>query len=117
MVPSQASVVPLSIEVKAIRIDGRKMTIAVFQQLREIGGVLNYQDENPCIRRDLKPWGYVRYKVKDEGDLWLLAEWKGELCRAPLMPGAFGPFSRAADLLSAFRKQILENHEQLFIAT
>ena len=118
MSPSQATVESLSIEVKAIRIDGRKMTIAVFQQFRHLGVVLNERGENPSIRADLKPWGYVRHKIKDEGGLWLLAEWKGELCRCPLyFAGTYDPFSSAPGVLSKFRDEILEKYEQLFIAT
>ena len=40
MSPPNVSVAPLLIEVKAIRIDGRKMTITVFQQIPTLGLVL-----------------------------------------------------------------------------
>lgn len=117
MSPSQASVESLSIEVKAIRIDGRKMTIAVFQQLREIRVVMNPTGDSPTIRPDIKPWGYVRHTIKKEGYLWLLAEYRGELCRAALHPtGEYDPRSASNDVLSAFRSEILANREQLFIA-
>ena len=118
MSPSQASVESLSIEVKAIRIDGRKMTIAVFQQLREIRVVVNPNGDNPSIRTDIKPWGYVRHTIKKEGYLWLLAECRGELCRAALnATGEYDPRSASNEVLSDFRSEVLKNREQLFIAT
>jgi hypothetical protein len=118
MSPSQASVESLSIEVKAIRIDGRKMTIAVFQQLREIRVVVNPNGDCPTIRTDIKPWGYVRHTIKKEGYLWLLAECRGELCRAALhATGEYDHRSPSYKVLNAFSSEILANREQLFIAT
>ena len=118
MSPSKATVESLSIEVKAIRIDGRKMTIAVFQQLREIGLVLKHKVEHPIIRTDIKPWGYVRHTIKKQGSLWLIAECGGELCRAALFTtGEYDPRSASYEVLSEFRSEILTKYEQLFIAT
>lgn len=118
MSPSQASVESLSIEVKAIRIGGRKMTIAVFQQLPNVRLLLNARGENPTIREGIKPWGYVRHKVRDEGDLWLVSERNGELCRSSLNIMEEYQYSRESEkVLSAFRSEVLANHEQLFIAT
>lgn len=118
MSPSQASVEPLSIEVKAIRIDGRKMTISVFQQLPNVRLMMNVKSESPSVRDDLKPWGYVQLKVRDEGDLWLVSERNGELCRSSLNIMEEHQYSaKAEDVLRAFRRQVLANHEQLFIAT
>lgn len=118
MSPSKATVESLTIEVKAIRIDGRKMTIAVFQQLPSIRLLVDPQGEKPTIREDLNTWGYVRHKVRDEGELWLVSERNGELCRAPLFIMESDDFSpKSEGVLAAFRKEIFANHEQLFIAT
>lgn len=115
---SQATVDSLSIEVKAIRIDGRKMTIAVFQQLPQIRILLDAKGMDPSVRPDINPWGYVRHKIKDEGILWLISECRGELCRSTLHIVDEREYSDAADkVLSRYRAKILAEHDQLFIAT
>lgn len=117
MPPSQATTASLTIEVKAIRIDGRKMTIAVFQQLPRISPFVDPQAEKPIIRTDIVPWGYVRHTIKNDGSLWLVAERDSELCRIALSnldADHFDPsLERVRDRL---RQQIVQNYEQLFIA-
>jgi hypothetical protein len=113
MSPPQASSAILSVEVKAIRIDGRRMTITVFQQLPVMSLVVDPQGDSPSIREGYKPWGYVR----DEGDVWLVAERNGALYRASLYITDVRDFSHKADSeLSKFRKAVFEKCEQLFIA-
>lgn len=118
MPPQQATVESLSIEVKAIRIDGRKMTIAVFQQLPVMWLLVNPKGENPTIRDGYKVWGYVRHKVRDEGEVWLVAERNGALYRASLFITDEHDFSPKSErVLSDFRQEVFANYEQLFIAT
>ncbi len=118
MPTSQATVESLSIEVKALRIDGRKMTITFFQQLPNVRLLMNPKGEEPTIREGLKPWGYVRHKIRDEGDLWLVSERNGELCRSSLHIMEEYQYSRNSEnILSEFRREILTRYEQLFIAT
>lgn len=114
MQSSIASLAPLSIEVKALRIDGRKMTISVFQQLPRLSPFVNPQDDAPVVRTDFTAWGYVRHKIHEQGALWLIAERHGCLHRIALE--AYDNTRAQGEARDALRDRILKECEQLFIA-
>ncbi|MBX9831660.1 MAG: hypothetical protein K2X78_01260 [Burkholderiaceae bacterium] len=115
---SQATTKPLTISITALRIDGRKMTISVFQQLPRISPFADPEAERPTVRTDIVPWGYVRHTIKGDGSLWLVAECKGELCRIALINFDVNDYNQSSEKIrNGLRKQILQDYEQLFIAT
>ena len=115
---NKASAAELTIEVKALRIDGRKMTISVFRQLKVSNLVLRFGPTNEDARKNqyLKWWGYVRHEIPNQGDLWLVAEERGELVRCNLGSLDFGYESARNKLQRELRDEILDSQEQLFIA-
>jgi len=72
----EAQLATLSIDIQAIRVNGKRMSLAAFKQLQEG----DYLDENkPNCRR----WGIVRYKL-DKDDyhcLWVVYSQDGTLYR------------------------------------
>ena len=64
-----ASLSTLSVTINALHVNGKQMTLAVFKQL-PIASLVR-----PDGTKDigLSWWGSVRYKIKDEGDLWMVA--------------------------------------------
>ena len=72
-----ASLDTLAVTIQALCVSGKQMTLAVFRQLPEGDLCL------PSGGRDggLSWWGLVRYKIGDAGDLWVVAEKDGILCR------------------------------------
>lgn len=72
-----ASLDTLAVTIQALCVSGKQMTLAVFRQLPEAELCL------PCGGRDerLSWWGLVRYKIGEAGDLWVVAEKDGILCR------------------------------------
>jgi len=72
----EASLKTLSVSIQALVVNGKQMTLSCFRQLPE--GITTKQSG------DLAPgtwWGLVRYKIKNEGDLWAVREHNGRLYR------------------------------------
>lgn len=115
---SQATTKPLTISIAALRIDGRKMTISVFQQLPRVSPFADPEAVKPTVRTDIVPWGYVRHTIKGDGSLWLVAECDGKLCRIALINFDIDEYNQTSEKVrDSLRQQVLKDHEQLFIAT
>ena len=76
-----AGVEELVIQIYAVRINGKQMSVAAFRQLP----IVELCDENGESRPNILPWGVVRYDTK-EGNLWLLFKDAGSLFKARLYP-------------------------------
>lgn len=74
---TEATLSTLNVEVKALVVSGKQMTLAVFRQLPEMHALND--EEN--LWSDVQYWGMVRYSIKDEGDLWAVIEQDGKLYR------------------------------------
>lgn len=74
-----ASIETLSVQILALHVDGKQMTLSVFRQL-PIAKVF-MADGNPHAA---SCWGLVRYSIKHEGDLWLVVSYSGRLYRCPI---------------------------------
>ena len=76
----QALVGDKTVTVQVLRVDGRKLPLALFRQISRADclTVESVFDET------LKPWGRVSYRIPKEGDEWLLAERDGQLVRCCL---------------------------------
>ena len=71
-----ASIDTLSVTIRSLHVNSKQMTLAVFRQLPVV----------PVYRYDgtlvpLERWGLVRYEIKNEGSLWLVASHAGVLYR------------------------------------
>lgn len=89
-----ASLETFSVTIRALHVNGKQMTLAVFRQLP----VGHEQDGD-------SEWGQVRYTIKDSGDVWMVFSHDGRLYRRALNPRMDSQYSRAAlrgerDLLS-----------------
>ena len=71
----EAQLATLSIDIQAIRVNGKRMSLAAFKQLQEG----DYFDEK---KPNCKIWGMVRYKLdKDDGGDWVVYSRDGTLYR------------------------------------
>lgn len=70
----QASISTLSVTIKAIHVNNKQMTLAVFRQLPVLANVADYKG----ILEGLNAWGFVRYPQEQE---WLVVDYKGKLYR------------------------------------
>lgn len=77
--PEPVSTEELVVTIRAVRINGRQMTLAVFRQLPTV----DLCTESGEALSPIRPWGIVRQEVKD-ASTWLLLEVEGVLCKAPL---------------------------------
>jgi hypothetical protein len=77
-----ASLDTLSVTIRALHVNGKQMTLAVFRQLPCLSLYLETGD----INNDLRHWGIVRYFIKDEGSEWVVADYNGVLYRCDLYP-------------------------------
>lgn len=73
----KATIETLQVVIKSIRIEKKQMTLAVFRQL-PIKQILT--DENDLI--DYTYWGIVNYKIKDEGNQWVVFSIDGYIFRS-----------------------------------
>ena len=72
---NSAQLATLSIDIQAIRVNGKRMSLAAFKQLQEG----DYFDE---LKPNCKRWGMVRYKLdKDDGGDWVVYSRDGTLYR------------------------------------
>lgn len=69
-----ASLETFSVTIRALHVNGKQMTLAVFRQLPT--GQEQDGDEK---------WGTVRYTIKDTGDVWLVFSHEGHLCRRAIV--------------------------------
>ena len=65
-----ADISTLSVTIQALHVGGKQMTIAVFRQL------VHADMTDAC-----EPWGFVRYNIKDQGNIWLVHSYSGRLYR------------------------------------
>lgn len=71
-----ASIDTLSVTIRSLHVNSKQMTLAVFRQLPVVPV---YHDDGTLV--PLERWGLVRYEIKDEGSLWLVASHAGALYR------------------------------------
>ena len=76
---SEATLKTLSVTISTLSVNERQMTLSVFRQLP----VIKVIDRGKIQGQS---WGIVRYKIKDEGDVWVVVEKDGVLHRS-LVPG------------------------------
>jgi hypothetical protein len=77
---TEATLSTLRVEIKALTVSGKQMTLAVFRQLPRMKTTTNDAELWP----DASYWGIVRYAIKDEADLWAVIEIEGKLYRGPV---------------------------------
>jgi hypothetical protein len=77
---TEATLSTLKVEIKALTVSGKQMTLAVFRQLPTTAALAR----DWKLRQGVAYWGIVRYTVKDEGDIWAVVERNGKLYRARL---------------------------------
>ena len=68
-----ASLSTMAVTIKALHVNGKQMTLAVFRQLEQ-------KKEN----EKAELWGCVHYEIKDQGSIWLVFSQDGHLYRRPL---------------------------------
>jgi len=68
-----ASLSTMAVTIKALHVNGKQMTLAVFRQLEQ-------KKEN----EQAELWGCVHYEIKDQGSIWLVFSQDGHLYRRPL---------------------------------
>jgi len=68
-----ASLSTMAVTIKALHVNGKQMTLAVFRQLEQ-------KREN----EQAELWGCVHYEIKDQGSIWLVFSQDGHLYRRPL---------------------------------
>ncbi len=71
-----ASLDTLAVTIQALHVSGKQMTLAVFRQLPVTKA---YTDGGDLAL--LERWGIVRYAIKDEDSVWLVASADGKLYR------------------------------------
>lgn len=74
-----ASLDTLAVTIRALHVNGKQMTLAVFRQLPTIDAFNADGSLAP-----VQPWGLVRYQVKDGPDIWIVCEHGQRLYRADL---------------------------------
>lgn len=68
-----ASLSTMAVTIKALHVNGKQMTLAVFRQLEQ-------KKEN----EQAELWGCVHYEIKDQGSIWLVFSQDGHLYRRAL---------------------------------
>lgn len=69
----QASLSTMAVTINALHVNGKQMTLSVFRQLP-----IAQEDEHSEL------WGVVRYKIKHEGEVWIVFSKNGILMRRAL---------------------------------
>lgn len=77
---TEATLSTLRVEIKALTVSGKQMTLAVFRQLPW----MNVTTTDAELWTDARYRGTVRYAIKEEGDLWAVIEREGKLYRGPV---------------------------------
>jgi len=82
---TEATLSTPQVEIKALSVSGKQMTLAVFRQLPLAAAI---RKEEGLLFDDVCSWGIVRYEIKDRGelpcDLWAVMWPKGALYRGAL---------------------------------
>jgi hypothetical protein len=91
----RATLDTLSVTINALHVSGKQMTLAVFRQLPEASAYK--QDGAPA---DMEFWGLVRYTIKDEGSIWIVAARGGQLYRCNLSRHDIGTTHRELSRLN-----------------
>ena len=87
-----ASIDTLSVTVRALHVNSKQMTLAVFRQLPQ---TQLYNDDGTLV--PLKHWGIVRYAIRDEADLWVVAEGSDILWRCALIGDNLNHWDRVVE--------------------
>lgn len=95
-----ASLETFSVTIRALHVNGKQMTLAVFRQLP-------VENETP----DDEKWGIVRYAIKDQGDIWLVFSHEGRLYRRALDP--YANVRRDREWIEDYTTRIAECDEDL----
>jgi len=90
---NNASLNTVQITIQALCVSGKQMTLSVFRQL---------PISDPAEESAL--WGTVRYKIKDEGDVWLVHSFGDILYRFELLP---------ADMLRCSNRYVIAAEEKV----
>ena len=86
---SEASIDTVSVTIQALKVGPKQMTLAVFKQLPS-GKIFC---DGGIVDKELSFWGRVRYSIKDQGDIWVVAEEHGSLLRCRFDRGHYVDFS------------------------
>jgi len=81
-----ASLDTLSVTIQALHVNGKQMTLAVFRQLPIASAYITEDESSIGAIAPMEFWGIVRYNIKDEGDLWVVAASRGRLYRCCVIP-------------------------------
>jgi len=100
-----ASLDLMAVTIQALHVSGKQMTLAVFRQLPVAKA---YADDGDLA--DLTHWGLVRYNIKDEGDLWLVASHNGILFRCSV-ESPFRPVFREQRELADAQRELVAYRE------
>jgi len=76
---TEATLQTLQVEIKALTVKGKQMTLAVFRQLPQTQAY----GVDAAMRQGASYWGRVNYKIKDEDDAWFVMEMDDILYRCP----------------------------------
>lgn len=71
-----ASLSTMAVTIQALHVDSKQMTLSVFRQLPIL---LAYREDGSLA--ELEHWGLVRYAIKNEASIWLVASKNGVLYR------------------------------------
>lgn len=77
-----ASIDTLAVTIRALHVSGKQMTLAVFRQLPTGRAYVDDGTLNPMYEH----WGIVRYDIKGEGSVWVVASHDGRLYRCDAYP-------------------------------
>ncbi len=103
-----ASLDTMAVTIQALHVSGKQMTLSVFRQLPTIS---IFDDEGDPIH-DAKPWGFVRYDIKGQGDEWAVISKDGKLYRG-IMLHEVGTEDRLAREIERLR-EAAERHDNAF---
>lgn len=92
----------LSVTIRALHVNGKQMTLAVFRQLPTIA---IYNKDGSLA--PIEFWGIVRYAIKDQGDIWVVCAHQNRLYRGDLWSFENNSVNRINDILIK-RKSELE---------
>lgn len=96
----EATLSTLEITVRSLSINGKQMTLAVFRQFP----IIEATDRDGNLN-DLEWWGWVNYRIADQGDVWAIGRLKESLYRAPMM--RYKELLREADWAESYLEEAL----------
>lgn len=101
----QASLATLAVTIQALHVNAKQMTLAVFRQLPQARA---YKDDG-TLAEGFEYWGLVRYEIKDQGSLWLVAGRDGALYRCDTRHGHMPVEFKRNDL--SYARSMLAEYE------